>query len=131
VTNPDVDRANRVITLKERKTAHKTGLARRIPIGRKLVELLDEAIDDRSEGPVFRGPSGRGWRIGNLSRNYSRLRDLAGLPKDLVLYCLLSTLSLSRRRRIRPSIVGPHKHHDNPEVHASGRIGVEGRAGFD
>jgi integrase len=30
----DVDRANRVITLKEHKTAHKTGQARRIPIGR-------------------------------------------------------------------------------------------------
>jgi len=27
-----------------------------------------------------------GWRIGNLSRTYSRLRDLARLPKDLVLY---------------------------------------------
>jgi site-specific recombinase XerD len=30
--------------------------------------------------------SGRGWRVENLSRTYSRLRDLAGLPKDLVLY---------------------------------------------
>jgi integrase len=26
------------------------------------------------------------WRVENLSRTYSRLRDLAGLPKDLVLY---------------------------------------------
>ena len=31
-------------------------------------------------------PSGRGWRIENLIGTYSRLRDLAGLPKDLVLY---------------------------------------------
>jgi site-specific recombinase XerD len=35
---------------------------------------------------VFLSPSGRGWRVENLSRTYSRLRDLAGLPKDLVLY---------------------------------------------
>jgi site-specific recombinase XerD len=35
---------------------------------------------------VFLCPSGRGWRVENLSRTYSRLRDQAGLPKDLVLY---------------------------------------------
>ena len=85
-TIADVDRANRVITLKEHKTARKTGQARRIPIGRKLGELLDRAIGNRTEGPVFLSPLGRGWRVGNLSRTYSRLRDNAGLPKDLVLY---------------------------------------------
>ena len=82
----DVDRPNRVITLLEHKTARKTGLARRIPIGRKLGELLDQAIRDRKEGPMFLCPSGRVWRVENLSRTYSRLRDQAGLPKDLVLY---------------------------------------------
>src|SRR5436190_5211626 len=85
-TIADVDRTNRVITLKEHKTVRKTGQARRIPIGRKLDNLLDQAIGDRTEGPVFLCPSGRGWRVENLSRTYSRLRDLAGLPKDLVLY---------------------------------------------
>lgn len=85
-TIADVDRAKRVITLKEHKTVRKTGQARYIPIGRKLAEMLDQAIGDRAEGPVFLTPSGRGWRIGNLSRTYSRLRDQAGLPKDLVLY---------------------------------------------
>ncbi len=82
----DVNRSNRVITLKEHKTARKTGLVRRIPIGRKFSELLDQAIGDRTEGPVFLSPSGRAWTVANLSRTYSRLRDLAGLPKDLVLY---------------------------------------------
>jgi integrase len=52
-TIADVDRANRVITLKEHKTARKTGQVRRIPVGRKLGELLDQAIGDRAEGPVF------------------------------------------------------------------------------
>ena len=82
----DVDRGNRLISLKEHKTARKTGQVRRIPIGRKLGELLDQAIGNRTEGPVFLCPSGRGWRVENLSRTYSRLRDQAGLPKDLVLY---------------------------------------------
>ena len=48
--------------------------------------LLDVVIENRCEGPVFLCPSGRGWRVENLSRTYSRLRDQARLPKDLVLY---------------------------------------------
>jgi integrase len=40
-TVADADRVNRVNTLKEHKTARKTGQPRRIPIGRKLGELLD------------------------------------------------------------------------------------------
>ena len=63
-----------------------TGLMSRIPIGRKLGELLDQAIGTRTEGPVFLSPSGRKWQVGNLSRTYSRPRDNAGLPRDLVLY---------------------------------------------
>ncbi len=85
-TIADVDRVNHVITLKEHKTVRKTGKPRRIPIGRKLGELLDQAIGTRTEGPVFLAPKGKGWRVSNLSRTYSRLRDDAGLPKDLVLY---------------------------------------------
>jgi integrase len=85
-TIADVNRAAAVITLKEHKTAAKTGQPRRIPIGRKLRELLDQAIGQRTAGPIFLTPTGRPWRIVNLSRTYSRLRDNAGLPKDLVLY---------------------------------------------
>ena len=58
-TIADVDRANRVITLKEHKTARKTGQVRRIPIGRKLGELLNQAIGTRTEGPVFLSPAGK------------------------------------------------------------------------
>jgi integrase len=85
-TIADVDRLNGVITLKEHKTARKTGQARRISIGRKLGALLDRAIGTRTEGPVFLSPTGRAWTVPNLSRTYSRLRDDAGLPRELVLY---------------------------------------------
>ena len=71
---------------KEDKTARKTGQPRRIPIGRKLGDLLDQAIGTRTEGPVFLSPAGKVWRVANLSRTYSRLRDMAGLPRDRVLY---------------------------------------------
>src|SRR5689334_10639167 len=37
-------------------------------------------------GPIFLSPAGKAWRVPNLSRSYSRLRNLAGLPQDLVLY---------------------------------------------
>ena len=85
-TIADIDRTANAIILREHKTARKTGKPRRIPIGRKLGELLDQAIGTRTEGPIFLSPAGKPWKVGNLSRTYSRLRDLAGLPRDLVLY---------------------------------------------
>jgi integrase len=85
-TIADIDRTANAIVLRDHKTARKTGKPRRIPIGRKLGELLDQAIRTRTEGPIFLSPAGKPWKVGNLSRTYSRLRDLAGLPRDLVLY---------------------------------------------
>jgi len=49
-------------------------------------ELLNQAIGRRIEGTMFLSPIGKGWSVGNLSRTYSRHRDQAGLPRDLVLY---------------------------------------------
>jgi integrase len=85
-TIADIDRTANAIVLREHKTARKTGKPRRIPIGRKLGELLDQAIGNRKVGPIFLSPAGKPWKVSNLSRTYSRLRDLAGLPQDLVLY---------------------------------------------
>jgi integrase len=85
-TISDIDRAANAIVLKDHKTARKTGKPRRIPIGQKLEELIRQAIGDRQTGPIFLSPAGRGWSVQNLSRTYSRLRDMAGLPRDLVLY---------------------------------------------
>src|SRR5260221_41920 len=127
-TIADVDRGNCVITLREHKTARKTGLARRIPIGRKLGELLDQAIGGRTDGPVFLCPSGRSWRVENLSRTYSRLRDQAGLPKDLVLYlarhecgtkiCREKGIEYARRLLGHTNISTTHRymHLDDPEL---------------
>ena len=85
-TITDIDRTANAIVLREHKTARKTGKPRRIPIGRKLGELLTQAIGERQAGPIFLSPAGKAWSVPNLSRTYSRLRDLAGLPRDLVLY---------------------------------------------
>jgi integrase len=85
-TIADIDRAANAIVLRDHKTARKTGKPRRIPIGRKLGDLLAQAIGERHTGPIFLSPAGKGWSVQNLSRTYSRLRDQAGLPRDLVLY---------------------------------------------
>jgi integrase len=85
-TIADVDRAANAIVLREHKTARKTGKPRRIPIGRRLGELLTQAIADRKAGPIFLSPAGKPWNVNNVCRAYSRLRDMAGLPRDLVLY---------------------------------------------
>lgn len=82
----DIDRTANAIVLQEHKTVRKTGKPRRIPIGRKLGVLLTQAIGNRNAGPIFLSPARRAWTVPNLSRTYSRLRDAAGLPKDLVLY---------------------------------------------
>ncbi len=60
--------------------------ARRIPVGQKSGELIRQAIGDRQAGPIFLSPAGKAWTVPNLSRTYSRLRDVAGLPRDLALY---------------------------------------------
>jgi integrase len=109
----DIDRTTNAIVLREHKTARKTGKPRRIPIGRKLGELLTQAIGERKSGPIFLSPAGKAWAVPNLSRTYSRLRNQAGLPRDLVLYlarhecgtkiCREKGIEYARRGRIGAS----------------------------
>jgi integrase len=82
----DVDWPKGRITLSEHKTARKTGRPRIIPIGKNFGQTLQKAIGDRQSGPIFLSPTGVGWAVGNLSSTHRRLRDAAGLPRDLVLY---------------------------------------------
>ena len=82
----DVDWAKGRITLVEHKTARKTGKPRVIPIGKNFGQTLQRAIDHRQTGPVFLSPKGEPWSVGNLSTTHRRLRDAAGLHRDLVLY---------------------------------------------
>jgi integrase len=77
-----------LIELADHKTAGKTGVSRKIGVGKKLKPLILEAIDGRTEGPIFRAPSGRAWTVPNLSATFRGLRDKAGLPKWICLYLL-------------------------------------------
>lgn len=75
-----------VITLPRHKTARKTGKPRLIVVGRKLERLLRLAIRGRKSGPIFRTRRGHPWTVKNLTTQYGRLRDQAGLDPELVLY---------------------------------------------
>jgi site-specific recombinase XerC len=48
--------------------------------------MFGKAIGTRTEGPVFLSPSVRPWKVANLRRTYSRLENIAGLTRDLVLH---------------------------------------------
>jgi len=82
----DWDRPARVIVLAQHKTARETGQPRRIGVGTKLEPLLIEAIGDRTAGPIFLDERGLPWTVKRLSKRHLRLRDRAGLAKDLCLY---------------------------------------------
>jgi len=83
----DIDRRAGEIVLHDHKTAGKTGAPRRIAIGHPtLQELLQTAIADRTEGPIFLDRQGRAWTTARLSASYRRARIKAGLQRGLVLY---------------------------------------------
>jgi len=82
----DLKEDRTVIELEKHKTAHSTGKPRRIQVGKKLRRIIERAIGERTEGPIFLSPRGRPWTVGNLSSTFRHLRNKAGLSKDLVLY---------------------------------------------
>jgi integrase len=85
-TIADYDATEGAIVLADHKTAGKSGRPRVIPVGKKLRELLQQAIAGRTEGPIFRSRTGKPWTVANLSATYRALRNKAGLAKDLCLY---------------------------------------------
>ena len=61
--HPDV----RLIVLRNHKTARKTNKPRRIAIGKQLGEIINQAIGDRTSGPIFLSPKGHPWTTQRLS----------------------------------------------------------------
>ena len=83
---PVHDRELGAIVLKQHKTAWKVGRPRVIPVGKRLAELIEQAIGDRTEGPIFLRRSGKPWTTNTISQQFRQQRNRAGLPKDLCLY---------------------------------------------
>lgn len=76
----------RVLVVAEHKTDRITGEPVRIPIGRKLGRLVDQAAGDRFAGPLFLNTRGGRWTVPALSMAFRRARRAAGLPEALCLY---------------------------------------------
>lgn len=88
------------IVLADHKTATKTGKPRVIGVGKRLEELIIESLKSRmprgrrtgetlelpTSGPLFVDATKKGWTPAKLSEMFRKLRDRAGLPKDLCLY---------------------------------------------
>ena len=79
-----VDR--RMPTGAHRGAIHARAIGRATLLRSRRRAFLTQPNGKRRAGPVFLSPAGKAWTVPNLSRTYSRLRDLAGLPRDLVLY---------------------------------------------
>jgi integrase len=80
------DRSAGYLVLGQHKTARKTGKPRTIGVSAKIARIMDRSVGDRQVGPLFLTRRGRPWSAGTLSHAFRRLRDKAGLSKDLVLY---------------------------------------------
>jgi len=57
--------------------------------------------------PVFLSPKGEPWSVGNLSSTHRRLRDAAGLPRDLVLYLARHRFGTEALRAGLPTALWP------------------------
>ncbi len=82
----DWNRGENAIILLDHKTATKSGKPRRIAVGSRLEAMLLQSIAGRADGPIFITPTGRAWTAQRLSTVYRKLRNAAGLPKEMCVY---------------------------------------------
>ncbi len=81
------DQRQMLIILPKHKTYKKTGRPRVIAVAHPtLVELIRDAIGQRTTGHIFLRASGLPWTVEALSARYRAARKSAGLQKGLVLY---------------------------------------------
>lgn len=75
------------ITLKKHKTARKVGVDRKIGVGPRMQGIVKRSIGSRTTGHIFLNDRGRRWTAETLSHMFRKLREMAGLTSELVLYC--------------------------------------------
>ncbi len=82
----DYKAADNLIQLADHKTVGKTRRPRLIPVGATCRGIVEAAIGDRTDGPIFRTPTGQAWTTCKLSQSFRRRRTKLGLDRQLVLY---------------------------------------------
>lgn len=88
ISDIEVRGKGRTIVLVEHKTARKTGVARRIALGKQLAALVDEAIAGRTEGPIWLDDRGLRWTPRRIRDRFNALKLRLGFSADLVPYCV-------------------------------------------
>lgn len=83
----DIDWTDRVIVLKQHKTAEKTGEVRTIGVGLRMERFMRRAIGERTEGRIFLDERCEPWTVPRLSRMFRAIRNEQGLSRKIVLYC--------------------------------------------
>lgn len=79
-------RDRKMIVLPHSKTSEKTGRDCKIPVGDVMAGLLLEATAGRTSGALFLSPRGQPWTSAGLTQTFTRIRNKAGLSRELVLY---------------------------------------------
>jgi hypothetical protein len=84
-TVADIDRETLVIACHHSTVTQDEQHPIRIVITPELRAILEEAIGDRSDGPIFLTPRNVAWQDQNLNKTYRRYRDRAGVPIDVLM----------------------------------------------
>jgi integrase len=85
----DYSRTSRQIVLRKHKRANtqKNGAARRITVNDQLAVILDRWCQGKKpDDPVFTDPKGRPWTRYTLNTRFQRVRDLAGVRREAIIY---------------------------------------------
>lgn len=83
-----LDLAAGVATLAEHKTARKTGRRRSIYLTPRALGIARRLAEAHPVGPIFRNSEGRTWTHNAVGLAVRRLRERAGLGKEVVAYAL-------------------------------------------
>ena len=60
---------------------------RRVPMSKRVIEILTRLCKGRPEGWVFPSQRAKCGHLTTMAKTYQRARERAGLPRQLVLYC--------------------------------------------
>lgn len=86
VTAQDVDFAEGTWTLKEHKTAKKTGKKRVIYMSDRLSELTNKLAKQNPTGPIFLNADGNPWNLNAINDRFERKRKSQSLDKEITAY---------------------------------------------
>lgn len=84
----ELNPARDLLVLADHKTKGKTGQSKRVPFGPSLKGLVEIAIGERKQGPIWLDENCKAWTVGKLSTAFRLVKTALGINQKLVLYSL-------------------------------------------